>query len=595
MDGPAHPTRPVMLRLLPFFAVALLAIDLLGLSLAHLLATESDDRLESERRVALSATVVEVLPAFDAPVLDQRILPLLEQASGFKGLRFDADEVSEDRNMQSVFDRQGRILGWFSWDRERPMTEAMAQYRSLGAAATLGLFAFVGLALWQAQRSQRRLADSEMRAWKLLHEDTLTGLPTQRRMLGLLDRALVDRQAGQAVAFAVVELDGFEETRATIGASAGDALMVAIADRLRELPTLLVARLGEEQFALLASGAGAETARAAIDGAVVALARPFWRDQAIQIRANVGMALAPHDGATADELTRRANLALRVARHRTRGRFVAFEPEMEVDFQKRRFIQRELRRALAEGTLDVHYQPIVTANGSSIVGVEALLRWNHPTRGTISPATFVPVAEQSGMMEELGAFVLRRALRDASRWPNLFVAINLSPLQVRDRSFVRAMAGMLAETGIDAGRVVLEITEGVLIDDPADAKARLDALRGLGVRIALDDFGSGYSNLGYLQHLPVDKLKIDRRFVTPLGHSPNGGVIIQAMVALARALGLSVLAEGVETEEQRVLLRLAGCDEMQGFLFSQAIPAAAIARLAAESGADLRAPLPKSA
>jgi EAL domain-containing protein (putative c-di-GMP-specific phosphodiesterase class I) len=225
----------------------------------------------------------------------------------------------------------------------------------------------------------------------------------------------------------------------------------------------------------------------------------------------------------------------------------------------------------------------VSGNGARIVGVEALLRWTHATRGIIGPAVFIPVAEQMGLMDTLGTFVLRRALAEAKRWPELYVAVNLSPLQVRDRGIVELVRSALVEAGVPARRLMLEITEGVLIDNPDEMLKRIGELHKLGVRIALDDFGSGYSNLTYLQRFPLDKLKIDKSFVSALGTSSNGGVIIQAIVALGRALGLTVLVEGVETEQQRVLLRLAGCDEMQGFLFARPAPAKAIDRLLAQA------------
>jgi EAL domain-containing protein (putative c-di-GMP-specific phosphodiesterase class I) len=241
-----------------------------------------------------------------------------------------------------------------------------------------------------------------------------------------------------------------------------------------------------------------------------------------------------------------------------------------------------LPRALSAGELTLHYQPIVAAQGARIVGVEALLRWTHRTRGAIPPGVFIPVAEQTGLMDALGAFVLRRALDDAKRWPHLYVAVNLSPVQVRDASIIDLVRTALKVSGVAPSRLMLEITEGVLIDNPEEMVKRIGDLHALGVRVALDDFGSGYSNLSYLQRFPLDKLKIDRSFVAALGESPNGGVIIQAIVALGRALGLSVLVEGVETEQQRVLLRLAGCDEMQGFLFAKPAPPQAIDRLLAQ-------------
>jgi EAL domain-containing protein (putative c-di-GMP-specific phosphodiesterase class I) len=256
---------------------------------------------------------------------------------------------------------------------------------------------------------------------------------------------------------------------------------------------------------------------------------------------------------------------------------------------EQRFIRNELPRALATQTLDVHYQPIVAAAGGGILGVEALLRWTHRERGGISPAKFVPVAEQMGLMDELGHFVLQRALSDAKNWPDLYVSVNLSPLQVRNRGIVDVVRQALVRSGVAPGRLVLEITEGVLIDNPEEMVRRMKELRGLGVRIALDDFGSGYSSLGYLQRFPFDKLKIDRSFVIPLGKSANAAVIVQAIVALGRALGVSIVVEGVETEEQRVLLRLAGCDEMQGFLFARPAAVETIARLTRPASAAMSA------
>ena len=273
---------------------------------------------------------------------------------------------------------------------------------------------------------------------------------------------------------------------------------------------------------------------------------------------------------------------------------VGFAAGMETEFEEQRFIKRELGRALAARDFDVHYQPIVAAEGHATVGVEALLRWNHPTRGVIPPSQFIPIAEQTRLMDQLGEFVLRRALSDATRWPSCYVAVNLSPTQVRDRKFVDLVAAVLAESGISPSRLVLEVTEGVLIDNPEAAKSRLDDLRALGLKLALDDFGSGYSSLTYLQRLPFDKLKVDRGFVAALNHSANAGVIIQAIIALGRALNLSIVVEGIETEEQRALVRLAGCDEMQGRLFAGPVPREEIDRMVAgkagRAGTSTRTP-----
>jgi predicted signal transduction protein with EAL and GGDEF domain len=312
----------------------------------------------------------------------------------------------------------------------------------------------------------------------------------------------------------------------------------------------------------------------------------------IQIKVSIGLAMAPRDGTSRDELTRRADLALRTAKRRERGTTVVFAAEMEGDLQERRFIKREVANALAAHAFEVYYQPIVKADGGAIAGVEALLRWNHPVRGFIPPSVFVPVAEEAGLMDRLGEFVLRRAVSDAARWPGLYISVNLSPVQVRDRAFVDVVSAVLRESGFEPSRLVLEMTEGVLIDNPDEMTARLQELRSLGVRLALDDFGSGYSSLSYLQTLPFDKLKVDRSFVTALNQSANGGVIIQAIVTLGRALGMGVVIEGVETEEQRVLLRLAGCSEMQGYLFARPTPRDEIDRLLAEANSKPAAARP---
>src|SRR5262249_31353681 len=288
-------------------------------------------------------------------------------------------------------------------------------------------------------------------------------------------------------------------------------------------------------------------------------------------------------GSRGEEVRGGADLALRGAKRRGRGAIVVFAAEMETEFQERRFLKRELADALAAHAFDLHYQPIVKADGAAIIGVEALLRWTHPARGPIPPSLFVPVAEEAGLIDRLGELVLRRAGAGAARWEDLCLSVNVSPMQVRNPAFVDVVAAVLRESGFEPARLVLEMTESVLIEEPEAVGARLRELRALGVRLALDDFGSGYSSLRYLQSLPFDKLKIDRSFVAALEQSANGGVIIQAMVALGRALGMTVVIEGIETEEQRVLLRLAGCHEMQGYLFARPAAATHIDRLLQET------------
>ena len=291
-------------------------------------------------------------------------------------------------------------------------------------------------------------------------------------------------------------------------------------------------RVGPSEFAFVVSEAEPTQAVAAAQAGIQVMTRPLWvANQSVQTGVTIGLVHAPEDGETREELNRRADLARRSLERGGSVRIAGFDPDMEQEFQDRLFIKRELRRALAEKDFEVYYQPIVAAEGQRIVGVEALLRWNHSARGMIPPSEFIPVAEQTGLMPQLGEFVLRRALADAVEWPDVYVAVNMSPNQMRDRGIVSLVAAVLADTGMPPERVMLEVTEGVLIDNPDEAKERLAQLRALGCKIALDDFGSGYSSLSYLRRFPIDKLK-DRQGVRRPSSAvrPNGGVIIQAIM-----------------------------------------------------------------
>ena len=507
-------------------------------------------------------------------------LRLIEHSAGLKDLRFDVGPANEaGRELQSLHDARGRIIGWFSWIADNALAHAIDRLWAL--LAVIGVFGVVSfVAAWVSQRLPRSRDRRAATARKPIGHDALTGLPDQRAMIEHLDDALAQRRLGTVV-FILVDLDGFHEVNDALGRAGGDAVMMNVAEHLRTgLPAgAMLGRFEEDEFAVIASGDDRRTAAAVVDTLRASLQRPIFVDRMWQITAGVGVAEAPEDGTTSDELARRAGLALRAAKREGRGRLRLFEPQIETEYAERRSLLRELQSAISLQTFDVHYQPIVAADGGAMVGVEALLRWTHPSRGPIPPAVFIPLAEQSGLMSQLGEIVLRRALADASRWPALSVAVNLSPVQIRDRWLVDLVGAVMSETGIASSRVVLEVTEGILIDNPEEALTRLEALRALGVSLALDDFGTGFSSLNYLQKFPFDRLKIDRAFVASLGSSGSTGPIIQAIVTLGHALGMKVLAEGVETDEQRVLLRLAGCDEMQGYLFARPGPVAEIDRV----------------
>jgi diguanylate cyclase (GGDEF)-like protein len=547
-----------------------------------------DSHLATERHAAVQLAVDELQGAAGAiDHIDDAQIQLIARHAGLKDLRFDTDDEGiAGREVQSLQDGQGRIVGWFSWAPDRALIRDLIWLWGLigGFGAILGVCAF--LAAGMIQRLARSLAISTRTIRKLTREDTLTGLPNHRVMLENLNDALAKRRTG-IVVLALIDIDGFREVNDTQGRAGGDALFKAIAERLRSglPPGALFGRFEDDEFAVIVSSSDVLTAPILAESLRVALSRPIFVEQNWQLSAGIGMAQAPADGKTGEELSRRADLALRAAKREGRGTVQHFEPYIEMEDSEQRFIRRELQSAISSRSLDVHYQPIVAAAGGGIIGVEALLRWTHPTRGAIAPSVFIPLAEQSGLMLQLGEFVLRRALADGVRWPNLTVAVNLSPVQIRDPKIVDLVSAVMTDSEIAPSRVVLEVTEGVLIEDPEATLLRLEALRTLGVSLALDDFGTGFSSLSYLQKFPFSQLKIDRAFVASLGSTGTAGAVIQSIVTLGHALGMKVLAEGVETDEQRVLLRLAGCDEMQGFLFAKPRPAEAIDKVVARSTA----------
>jgi diguanylate cyclase (GGDEF)-like protein len=581
---------PVILRVGVPLAIVLIVLTIFGFGVGFELIRQADDHSEIAHRLALQAAV-EALQAVapDLPTNDPRLIRILQEVSALKGLSFSDDLPDGEREIHSLVDRNGRIRGWLSWEPERPATATMSALLPIAGLILVGFAGLLTLALWQLRRLDFRLANSQQQMCKLLAEEPITGLPNREDMLDRLEQAAAARRAQEGLAFAILDLDSFRDAKDAVGEAGGDEVLLEVANRLRHaMPSnIVIGRLrSSSKFALLMASTERAAALALAETARSAISRPIWIGQALQVTASVGLAVAPDDGTTGGELVRRADLAMRSARRRGGGMVVGFSAGMEMDFEEQLFIKRELGRALAARDFDIHYQPIVAAEGNVIVGLEALLRWNHPIRGAIPPARFIPVAEQAGLMDQLGEFALRRALTDAMRWPDFYVAVNLSPMQVRDRKFVNLVAELLSETRIPPSRLVLEVTEGVLIDNPEAAKSRLDDLRALGLKLALDDFGSGYSSLTYLQRLPFDKVKVDRGFVAALDHSANAGVIIQAIIALGRALNLSILVEGIETEEQCVLARLAGCDEMQGYLFARPAPREVIDRLLAGASAQ---------
>jgi predicted signal transduction protein with EAL and GGDEF domain len=296
--------------------------------------------------------------------------------------------------------------------------------------------------------------------------------------------------------------------------------------------------------------------------------------------ASIGIAMAPQDGADLDQLIKNADLAMYGAKSDGRRTYRFFEPAMDARAKARLTLERDLRQALVDGGFEIHYQPLVNLRRDEVTGCEALLRWRHPERGMISPADFIPVAEDTGLIVELGEWVLRTACAEAATWPeHVRVSVNVSPVQLKCPTLALKIAGALADSGLAANRLELEITEAVLIRDDETALSILHQLRAIGIRIALDDFGTGYSSLSYLKRFPFDKIKIDRCFVSDIAEIGGSSVIVQAVVNIATAGNMTTTAEGVETREQMERLRGLGCTEMQGYLFSAAKPGPEVRRL----------------
>ena len=415
--------------------------------------------------------------------------------------------------------------------------------------------------------------------------DTLTGLPNRKSFHDRGTELLrLCGESSASLAIHYVDLDDFKGVNDALGHSVGDRLLECVAERLSAFATdgAVVARLGGDEFALIQTQiAHPEEINELAARITAAFDLPFTiENHIIRISATVGIARVPDDGTDLVDLLRKADLALYRAKSEGRSRFRFFTAEMDAELQKRRTLEHDLRVALDEDVLELHYQPIIEISSGNLVAFEALLRWNHPRLGTIAPAQFIPLAEETGLIERIGDWVLTEALRQASSWPSdVKVAVNLSSRQFRNAGFVLDLLRALNKSGLSPSRVELEITESVLLADNAIVATSLRQLSDTGIQIALDDFGTGYSSLSYLRSFPIKKIKIDKSFIHDFDRRPESLAIVRAIVALARDLGMRTTAEGIETWEHLRLLRLEGCTEGQGFYLSRPLPSAMIPEL----------------
>jgi diguanylate cyclase (GGDEF)-like protein len=446
-----------------------------------------------------------------------------------------------------LYDEHGRSAGW----------------RGIGADIT------------QARRARDELA-------RMANFDALTGLANRHRFSAELGRLALDpHMPRRPCALVYLDLDNFKHVNDSLGHAVGDQLLRRVAGRLKTCVAEgdLLARLGGDEFALLSwRYASQDEASALAERLVTLMSEPCQLDDAmVEVRASVGVALAPRDGADPQSLLQCADLALYAAKAAGRNTYRFFQSEMGESARARVRLQHELGQALMAKQFTLHFQPQTRLDTGEVIGFEALVRWQHSERGLIGPGEFIPVAEETGQIVPLGNWVLREACRAAAKWPShLRVAVNLSAVQFRSSAVIDLVDEALAESGLAPERLEVEITESALIEDHDGAHATLTALRSRGVRVALDDFGTGYSSLAYLKRFPMDKLKIDGMFVRSLDCDQDAQAVVTAIISLARALRLDTTAEGIETAEQLVMLKALGCDDVQGFLISRPMPATEI-------------------
>ncbi|MEH2528525.1 MULTISPECIES: bifunctional diguanylate cyclase/phosphodiesterase [unclassified Bradyrhizobium] len=427
----------------------------------------------------------------------------------------------------------------------------------------------------------------------LAHYDALTNLPNRSLFQHHAEGLLMETE-GREFAILYIDIDEFKRINDTLGHLIGDEFLKGVAERLRQSvgPEDFIARLGGDEFAILQHGIeSTEDVHGLVARIYQALRTPFdCHGHQLSSDASIGIAIAPRDGSDLFDLLKNADLAMYAAKAAGRRTYRFFDPEMEQQANHRRELEADLRTALAQGAFELHYQPQVDLRSDRVTGCEALLRWRHPVRGMVSPADFVPVAEETGLIEEIGQWVLRTACAEAATWPSdVRIAVNVSPIQFRSETLSLKVAAALTESGLDPRRLELEITEAVLIADDDAALATLNQLRALGVHIALDDFGTGYSSLQYLQRFPFDKIKIDRSFVKEVTRNSSSASIIRAVVSIAADRNMFTTAEGVETLQQRETVQNLGCTQMQGYLFSAARPAQEVRALLGTGEAGVEA------
>jgi diguanylate cyclase (GGDEF)-like protein len=532
--------------------------------------------------------------------LDARMLADISGAVLLRDMRFDTVQPADPRRNSLILrDQGGRRLGWLSWQPNA--VGSIVRERTVPLLAVYLVFYILVLAggallIRHALRLARELAASEAQAQHHALHDPMLGLPNRTHVMQRLTAMLTDvceSQGNDDVLLAYFDLDHFKAINETVGHHVGDDLLVQVVARVRQrmLPGDVLGRLASDEFVLLRRAPGGRDAADTLGNEIMAaFAEPFRVfGHSLTVTASCGVSWAPEQGSDAKVILRNADIALFRAKQRGRALYRRFTADMDATIRWRQDMEIELRRAIALDGLHMVYQPIVNVGDGSIASFEALLRWQHRDRGEIGPGIFVPVAEQCGLMPQLGDWVLRRVFADSHDFGAAEISVNLSPLQLVARDFLPTLKGLIAEERIDPTRFAFEITEGVVLDRTERVMGVIGELKDLGFRIALDDFGTGYSSLAYLRAFPFDRIKIDRSFVQGIESDIDAQSILRAIVSLGRTLRMKVVAEGVETLLQQQLVQAAGCQLIQGHLYWRALtPEQVVALLAADRVQNLR-------
>jgi diguanylate cyclase len=473
----------------------------------------------------------------------------------------------------------GSAAALLTWISDRPGDPILNRLMPIAIFSAIAIIMFAWLAFVHVTRVTDNMLRSEERAQHMAGHDTLSGLPNRLRftehLTSLLSRC---EHEGGGLAVLFVDLDKFKEVNDTYGHAAGDFVIVGCAERMASQLRAndVLARFGGDEFAIIQTGVKSAHDAELLGRRIIEAIRPAFQigEAEAYVGASIGIALAPENGTDAAELMRLADIAMYRAKNEGRNRACFFEQRMDDTLRLRKVVEDDLRHAISRNELELHYQPQVSSDGSRIVGVEALVRWRHPVHGIIPPLEFIGIAEERGMIIQLGEWVIRRACLDAAKWSSVTVACNVSAIQFRQPDFVQSVSDALSDINFDPARLELELTESIVVADADQAEASMVDLRAMGVKLALDDFGTGYSSLIYLRRFAFDKIKLDKSFLDSLEDTGESAILVHSVVHLGRALGLTVTAEGVETEEQQRFLQAVGCHLLQGYLFSKPVTAA---------------------